>query len=288
MATIIGVDLGGTKMAVARFDAETLQLEAEERFRTHAESGMDQVLLDLLLAIESMRTKDTIGVGVEVPGLVEQPEGIIVTMPNIPGTKNFPLQAKLQERLKVRVKVDNDANCFTLAEALFGAGVRKDVVCGITMGTGVGGGIVIHGKLYRGHHGFAAEIGHMLLKPGEPPYETKDMRGDVEQFLSGRAMGKRCSAAKKPEDYLDGEVCSFLQPEVFKEVAWLVTNLTHLLDPSIIIFGGSAGKALEPHLPKIEEELKHWILPNTPLPTLAVSILNDAATKGAALLLKDE
>lgn len=285
MASVIGVDLGGTKMAVARFDPQSLVLQAEERFGTHAESGMEQVLLDLLFAIESLQTEDTIGVGIGVPGLVKHPEGEIMTMPNIPKTKNFPLQMRLEERLKMKVKVENDANCFALAEALFGAGKGHDVVCGITMGTGVGGGIVINGNLFRGSHGFAAEIGHMLLKAGEPPYETKDKRGDVEQFLSGSAMGKRCSAAKRPEDYLEGEVCSFLQPEVFQEVAWLVTNLAHLLDPSIVIFGGSAGVALKPHLKEIEAELKKWMLPETPLPEIAIATLKDSATRGAALLV---
>lgn len=272
-------------MAVARFDPQSLVLQAEERFGTHAESGMEQVLLDLLFAIESLQTEDTIGVGIGVPGLVKHPEGEIMTMPNIPKTKNFPLQMRLEERLKMKVKVENDANCFALAEALFGAGKGHDVVCGITMGTGVGGGIVINGNLFRGSHGFAAEIGHMLLKAGEPPYETKDKRGDVEQFLSGSAMGKRCSAAKRPEDYLEGEVCSFLQPEVFQEVAWLVTNLAHLLDPSIVIFGGSAGVALKPHLKEIEAELKKWMLPETPLPEIAIATLKDSATRGAALLV---
>ncbi len=285
-SSIIGVDLGGTKMAVARFDAETLDLQAKEQFETHAESGMEHVLLDLLLAIESLQTEDTVGVGIGVPGLVRHPDGIIVTMPNIPGTNNFPLQQKLQERLKIKVKVDNDVNCFALAEALFGAGKNHDVVCGITMGTGVGGGIVLNGNLYRGHHGFAAEIGHMLLQPGVPPYKTENRRGDVEQFLSGTAMGKRCAAARKPEEYLEGEVCSFLQPEIFKEVAWLTVNLTHLIDPSIIIFGGSAGRALKPHFPEITAELAKWLLPNTPAPELSIGILADAATRGAALLVK--
>ena len=115
---------------------------------------------------------------------------------------------------------------------------------------------------------------------------TTSMRGGVEQFLSGSAMGKRCSAAKRPEDYLEGEVCSFLQPEVLKEVAWLVTNLAHLLDPSIIIFGGSAGMALKSHLKEIEAELKKWMLPETPLPKLAAGQLKDAAMRGAAILVR--
>ena len=119
------------------------------------------------------------------------------------------------------------------------------VVVGITLGTGVGGGIVIDGKIFTGAHGYAAEIGHMLLRPGETPYPMEHPRGDAEEFLSGTAMGKRCKAAENPQEYLEGSVCSFLQPQVFEEVAWLCTSLTHLLDPSVIVFGGSAGERLD-------------------------------------------
>ena len=90
------------------------------------------------------------------------------------------------------------------------------------------------------------------------------------------------------EDYLEGEVCSFLQPQIFKEVAWMCVNLIHLLDPSIIVFGGSAGRALKPHIKDIEKELVHWLLPGTPLPKLSIASLTDAGTRGAALLVNDE
>jgi predicted NBD/HSP70 family sugar kinase len=205
-------------------------------------------------------------------------------MPNIPGAENIPLQRELHARIKLPVIVENDANCFALAESLHGAGKGKDVVLGITMGTGVGGGIVIGGKLYRGSNGFAGEIGHMLLKPGEPPFATSDKRGDVEQFLSGTALGKRCREAKSPEEYLEGEVCGFLQPMIFREIAWMCVTVIHLLDPSVIVFGGSAGRALEPHIPEIQKELRTWLLPGTPLPHLSIATLKDAGTRGAALL----
>lgn len=284
-SSIIGVDLGGTKTAIARYDRATMEEQECLRIPTNADRKFQLILDDLVSAIQSLRADDTVAVGIGIPGLIEKNTGTIVTLPNIRGAEGFALEQSLQERLKLKVTVDNDANCFALAEAVVGAGKGHDVVVGITMGTGVGGGIVIDGKLFRGHHGFAGEIGHMLLVPGKPPYETDDRRGDIEQFLSGSAMGKRCAEAKRPEDYLEGAVCSFLQPEVFREVAWLTVNLAHLLDPSIIIFGGSAGRALTKHLPEIHEELKQWMLPKTPLPILAPAILPDAATRGAALLV---
>lgn len=284
MSSVLGIDLGGTKIAAARYDNSTWEQLEEGRTETQAGGSFEQVFSNIVSLAERLRTDDTAAVGIGVPGLVQLPEGIIVTLPNIPHAENFALKKKLEAALRLPVVVGNDANCFALAEAKRGAGKGKAIVVGITMGTGVGGGIVIDGKVLSGAHGFACEIGHMLLKPGEPPYETDDKRGDVEQFLSGTAMGKRCEAAKRPEDYLKGEVCSFLRPEVFREVAWMCASLTHLLDPSVIVFGGSAGRALAPYLSTIETELKNWMLPGIPTPPLKIAELKDAAMMGAALL----
>lgn len=285
MATVIGVDLGGTKSALARYDEATGKVQEELQFPTRAERGMTAVLDDVAAHCEALRAKDTVGVGIGVAGLVRQPEGILQDTPNIPEGRDVPVRNAFTERLRLPVAVDNDAHCFTLAEAHFGAGKGERVVIGITMGTGVGGGIVIDGKIFHGARGFAAEIGHMLLQPGFKPFPSAK-RGEVEEFLSGTAMGKRCEAAERPEDYLEGKVCAFLRPQVFEEVAWLCVNLTHLLDPSVIVFGGSAGRALKTHLKDVQKQLERWVLPDTPLPRLAVAERKDAATLGAALLLK--
>lgn len=284
MANVIGVDLGGTKIALGRYNLDTWELEASHRIDTHANEQFEHVYNDMIAMIKEYETEATTGVGVGVPGLVAQPAGTVVKMPNIPGAENFPLKDRLASDMTAPIPVDNDANCFALAEALHGAGKGHRVFAGVTLGTGVGGGIVIDGRIFQGGHGYAAEFGHMLLVPGSPPYDTEDKRGEVEQFISGTAMGKRCEAAGKPEDYLDGEVCEFMRPEVLREVAWLCTNLTYVLDPSIIAFGGSAGRALKPHIPAIEQELTQWLLPGTPLPKLTVAELPHAATFGAALL----
>ena len=99
-------------------------------------------------------------------------------------------------------------------------------------------------------------------------------------------MGKRCEAAKRPEDYLEGAVCGFMQPQVFREVAWLIADALHLIDPSVIIFGGSAGRALKPHLPEILTELTYWLLPSVRPPEVRTGELPDAALRGAALLAR--
>ncbi len=283
-SSVIGIDLGGTKTVIARYDADTFERQTEERITTNAGAGLEMVLHDCMKIVEKLRTPDTVGVGVGIAGLIQQPEGIIIHTPNISGGNGVHAKNILEKGLNLPVSVGNDANCFALAEARMGAGKGKRVVVGITMGTGVGGGIIIDGKIFQGSHGFAGEVGHMLLMPGKPPYHTDDMRGEVEQFLSGTAMGHRCTDAKKPQDYLEGEVCEWMRPEIFREVAWLATSLTYVLDPDIIVLGGSAGHALKPHLPKVMEELRKWTLPSTPLPEMAIAALDGSGALGAALL----
>lgn len=287
MPSIIGVDLGGTKIAATRFDASSWKAQANERMGTQAGKPFEEVVQNILGVIGRLRTPDTTAMGIGVPGLIQRPEGAILLLPNIPGAAGFPLKERLAQETGLPVQVENDSSCFALAEALRGTGKGADIVVGVTMGTGVGGGIVIDGKLFHGSHGFSAEIGHMLLHPGRPPMETKDKRGDIEQFLSGTALGKRCPAARKPEDYLDGPACAELHEDVIREVAQMCASLTHCIDPAVIVFGGSAGKALKPHLKKIEQELVQWVFPGTPLPRLAIGTLEEAGSLGAAMVAKE-
>lgn len=281
--TILGVDLGGTKTALALYDEHLVQI-ATKVVPTNASRGYDAVMESLLGEIRMMMREDTKAIGLGVPGFIDHASGTVVTMPNIPGAEGKTPAAFLGDETGLPVALENDARCFAFAEAILGAGKGHNVVLGITLGTGVGGGIVIDGKIFRGGRGYAGEIGHLLLKPGEPPYPTDDKRGDTEQFLSGTAMGRRCEAAKRPEDYLEGAVCGFMQPQVFREVAWLVTDALHLIDPSVIVFGGSAGRALKPHLPAILSELQSWLLPSVRPPELRIRELPDAALKGAVLI----
>ena len=283
-SSAIGVDVGGTNIKIAVFDASTFEILKSETVPTEAVKGFAHVLNTVVSLVERFKTEEALPIGVCVPGPVLQPEGRLLRAPNIPGSENIALKDELEKRLGQVVAVDNDAHCFALTEAVLGAGKGHRVVSGITIGTGVGGGLVVDGKLFYGGHGFASEVGHMLLMPGKPPYETPDKRGDVEQFLSGTAFGERCKAAQSPDDYLQGAVCEFLYPEIFQEVAWLCTNVTHAYDPSIIVFGGSTGKALKPHLGSIAQELTKWLLPSVPVPKLATAERQHPGALGAALL----
>jgi glucokinase len=281
--SILGVDVGGTKIALCLFEAGTLAPRKSVIVPTEADRGFDHVQNRLLSLITPMLEPNTVAVGLGIPGFIDRASGKIVTLPNIAGAAGAHPAEWLSKRINLPVTVENDARCFAYAEALLGAGKGKRVVLGVTLGTGVGAGIVIDGELFYGARGYAGEVGHMLLKPGEPPFETQDKRGEVEQFLSGTALGKRCTQAKSPQEYLDGSTCDFLHADLFKEIAWFVVNVMHLVDPSIVVFGGSVGKALTPHMDSITEELKHWLLPGITPPELVCGMLEHASVMGAAL-----
>lgn len=283
MPSVLGIDLGGTKMTIVRYAGRALK---EEETKTLSTSGkpFSVIVEEMLDLIQQFRTADTKAIGIGVPGLVNSEDGCILTMPNIADGDGYPLRETLRKKTGLTVSVENDSACFTLAEAEKGAGKGYRIVIGITMGTGVGGGIVMDRKIFRGNHGYSAEFGHMLLRPGDPPLGQSEGRGEIEEYLSGTALLRRCPAAKNPVDLLSGPTCASLHSAVIQEVAWMVANLTHCIDPGIIVFGGSAGHALKPHLPAIRKELKKWMLPGSRLPSLAIGSLSNAGTLGAALL----
>lgn len=284
---IIGIDLGGTKSVLVRYDAQDLSIQKTVSLPSHAGEAWDNVYMKLLEGIQKLQTKQTLGIGIGVPGFVRKKDGVVVALPNIADAKNISLKKDLENSTGVPVCINNDANIFALAEALHSPYAHEGVVVGITLGTGVGGGIVIDGQLLRGANGFAAEVGHMLLQPGHPPFETDDKRGEVEQFLSGTAFSKRCSAAGSPKDYLEGEACAPMHEDIIREAAWMCVNLHTLLDTSLIIFGGSAGKAMEKYLPAIAKEIEQWLPSGLSTPQLQKAALEDSATRGAALSIKE-
>lgn len=285
MSSVIGVDIGGTKVAAVRYDTASWDLQDERKIPTNAKRGFAAVIEDVVGLINELKKKDTIAVGVGVPGPVTA-DGVLRIAPNIPESSNVALKTILEKKTGMTINVNNDNQGFAYAEAMHGAGKGKSVVVAVALGTGVGGGIVIDGKIFSGAHGAAGEFGHTLLQPGQPPFETEDKRGEVEQFLAGRAWKQRCAAAKKPEEYMTGDTCSFLHPLVYRETAWLCANLIYSFDPDVIVIGGSAGKALQDHVENILDELPRWLIPNTPIPEIVISKLHGAGMLGAAMLAK--
>jgi glucokinase len=196
---IIGVDLGGTNIVVGAMSADGKQHFAMRSIPTSAESGaegvadrivglIEGVILDTLAETNSSR-RDVIGVGVGAPGPLDREKGLVVVAPNL-GWKNFPLRDRISERLRLPVTLDNDANCATVGEWWQGAARGGKNVVGMTIGTGIGGGVIIEGKLFHGASDVAGEIGHTTIDLNGRHCKCGNY-GCLEAYASGPAIATR-------------------------------------------------------------------------------------------------
>ena len=186
------MDLGGTKCLGVALEAGTVVDEC--RISTPVgENALLDVLTEVATAVGG--GADVLGVGVGVPGLVDR-GGMLRFAPNLPGVVDLAIKAELERRLDAPVQVDNDATCAAWGERQVGAAQGYDDVILVTLGTGIGGGIVAGGKLLRGANGFAGEIGHMVVDPNGPECPC-GQRGCWERFASGGGLGRLAQRAAR-------------------------------------------------------------------------------------------
>ena len=196
----IGIDVGGTKIAVAALQAG----ELSESTLHHTELGSQEALVDQLVhVIETARTPDTMAVGIGLPSLVEFATGRIRSSVNVP-LKDLPLRELLSERAGLPVYVENDASCAALAEAFRDGHMAVPHLVMFTVGTGVGGGLVLNGRLFRGATGAAAEVGHTIvgldLVAGAPEHSgVFPQDGSLERLASGTALDRLAEEAAKAD-----------------------------------------------------------------------------------------
>ncbi len=181
-----GVDLGGTNLRAAIVDADG-RVVADRR--THTPKGLEEIVAAIAQMVEELASicPDARAVGIGAAGMIDF-EGVIHYAPNVPAFLGTPLRALVADATHRPAILDNDANVAALAELTHGAGRGMDSFLLVTLGTGVGGGIVNGGTVYRGAHGFGAEIGHFQVDPNGPRCACGE-RGHWEALASGRALG---------------------------------------------------------------------------------------------------
>jgi glucokinase len=266
MGLTIGVDVGGTKIAAGVVD-ESGRILARTRVPTPADP---QWAVDAIAhAVRELKEQypDVAGVGVGAPGYINRDRSTVIMAPNI-AWENEPLKQRIEELTGLDTVVENDANCAAWAEFRFGAAAEHDDMVLITVGTGIGGGIVLEGRLHRGRFGVAGEIGHLNMIPDGLPCGCGG-KGCWEQYASGRSLrryGREKAAAdpvagKRMLDLNDGvaetirgihiteaaEEGDPLALECYEEVAdWLgrgMADLAALFDPAVFVLGGGVSDA---------------------------------------------
>jgi glucokinase len=186
----IGIDLGGTNLRAAAIDRSGKMLDKVAAV-TDFVHGREAVLNDIVTAIGKLREKygaaDLKGIGVGVPGFIRIKEGFITNSPNLPYFENFPVRDELSRRMNAQVILENDANAAALGESWMGAGKRVDDPVLLTLGTGIGGGIISGGKILRGFVGMAGELGHITVVPNGNPCACGN-QGCLEKHASATAI----------------------------------------------------------------------------------------------------
>ncbi len=294
MKPLWGIDLGGTKIEGVIFDSVEERALHRLRLPTEAGGGYEHILsqierLLILLEQESGRSRAA-SIGIGTPGAVEPSSGRMKNC-NTTCLNGRELPKDLEEMLGTEVVLANDANCFALAEALLGAAKGAEVVFGIIMGTGVGGGLVVHGHVLSGAQGIAGEWGHNVLEPnGSDCYCGK--RGCVETVLSGPALERHyLGLTGFPKSLRQITADAHSDPAAAAVIERLVTEfgraaavLINVLDPDVIVLGGGVGNV--PSLyERAEEALGPWVFNDRVRTQIKRPTLGDSAgVFGAALL----
>lgn len=314
---VIGFDLGGTKMLATVMDA-SYRILGRDRTRTRASEGPEAVFGRIVetvrgaIADAGVKIGRVRGVGVGSPGPLDPFNGVILDTPNM-GFRNFPLRQRLSEALGLPVSVDNDVNLGTLGEYHFGAGRGAVNLVGVFPGTGIGGGLILDGKLYRGHTGGAGEVGHMIIQAGGAICGC-GQRGCVEALASRLFLAKEAAAMAARGDaptiaaragtdlseirskalakaYAAGEgpVVALIEDSA-RMLGIGLANVVNLLSPERIVLGGGLVEALpetyvELATQSMRDHAMAWLA--APVQVVAAELGDDAVVMGAAKLIRD-
>ncbi len=278
----IGVDLGGTNLRIAAVD-ETGTLIEKVTIGTKVSLGRDQVIDNMCDAIQrlSEKCKDSgplLGIGIGVPGIIDNQTGLLRESPNLPGWADYPVRAEIERRLKTIVVLENDANVAALGEKWLGAARDYSDMAMITLGTGVGGGLVFEGKIWDGANGMAGEWGHATVEPDGHPCGCGN-QGCLEQYASATAVVRMAreaiaangapalarAASSDPEFSAKSIYNLAIQGDedarrIFRQVGRslgiMLSTLVNTLNLPIYVIGGGASSAWEAFSPAMFEQLR--------------------------------
>jgi glucokinase len=308
---ILGVDVGGTKVAVGLVDHDG-KILAQGRKPMVASGTAEAGLQAVASAIDSLALSSPGGIhsiGICAPGPLDPKTGVVLNPPNLPCWRDFPLAEKLVSMYHVPVKVDNDANAAALAETRWGAARGYRYVFYATIGTGIGSGIVLDGRIYHGNTGSAGEGGHVSIDYSGPICGC-GKRGCIEILAAGPAIGARARArlatgsrsgilelAKGNLADVTSEMVGKaygagdpLAREVLQETVELLTawlgNIVDLLDPDVLVMGGGVAAMLQPFFNEMKSRLPVWCVnPRaSDIPLLMAHYGADAGIAGGAAL----
>ena len=284
----IGIDLGGTKTEGILLDES---LKVIERKRIPTIQDYKKIIETITILVNDLKSKSDgkVTIGVCTPGVISQKTGLIKNS-NTQCLIGMPLKKDLEKTIGQKISMENDANCFAMAEARLGAAQNFDIVFGVIMGTGVGGGIVINGNIHNGRSNIAGEWGHHIIRPqGNRCYCGK--QGCVETYVSGPALEKRWKELTGKNESLPEIIQNFSgnkaeewKKEFLENFAIGLANVVNILDPDVVVLGGGVS-----NIPFLYDEGKNLVYKNVfndlaDTPILKNKLGDSAGVFGASLL----
>ncbi len=311
----IGIDIGGTGIQIGAVD-ETNQIIAQSSIPTRTDLPFEAQVGQMVDCIQGLLNPDlnpsltldqVISIGAGVPGLATA-DGMVINCTNL-GWHHVPLRDAFQAKIQKPFFVDNDANVAALAESVAGVSAGTSSSVFVTLGTGIGSGIIINGKIWNGFHGIGGELGHMILKAGGEPCSCGN-RGCVERYCSATAIIRmaREQVAMHPESLIlsmvqddiskinakiifdakraGDPVAEYVFRDYVTYLAQTLASVTNFIDPEIIILGGGVSKAGSLLLDAVREEFPKYVLfKELTMPRVEIATLSsEAGIIGAAML----
>jgi glucokinase len=288
---ILGVDLGGTKIMTGALSPDGKVLGTPVKCQTNGTEHAELIVKRITDSVEQtisrsgLTINDVKGIGIGATGPLDSAAGLILDCPQLPTMQFYPLRRTIEEYFGVPVSLNNDANCLTLGECIFGAAVNRKNVVGITLGTGLGCAIVLDRKIFNGSTGTAAEI-------WLSPYKS----GTIEDYISGAGVSKIYKSISGSDKSSFDIYNLALQGDEQALQTWnefgahLAVPLSwsiNLIDPELVVIGGSIANAYKFFKNSLEENLKKWVCP-VPCETTKVvpaELGDNAGFIGAACLL---
>jgi glucokinase len=312
---IVGLEIGGTKTAAALVDPSSKVIDLRKRATPHFSSraivSASEELIDELLDENGVQPEELMGIGLGVAGMIDFKEGVVVFSPNLP-LRNVPFRDLIGDYYHIPAFLDNDANVAALGEKYYGQGREVSNFVSLTLGTGIGAGIVIGDNIYRGTTGSAGELGHTIIDLDGPPC-TCGSNGCFEALASGQAItrrareesrkrrGKLLELAGGKEENITGELvtqaardgdefCLDILSEFGHLVGIGLTNIVNVFNPELIVISGGMAEAeellLEPARKVVREQA---LIPNSQAVRIVTTALGDrVGVMGAAALALHE
>ena len=315
---ILAFDFGGTKLTAALTDSQHSQVDDPRwldlrRAFSPPDADVDYDLTTMIrLGRELLGGQTPAAVGVSFGGPVDYAAGIVRLSHHVPGWENRPLQAVLAAEFGASVRVDNDANAAALGEYRFGAGRGSDSLLYITVSTGVGGGWVLNGRVWRGHEGLAGEIGHTVVDP-QGPLCLCGKRGCVERLVSGPYMAQDLAAVRQSQGAgaqagegdaalarsITGKEVARLAAagdadarRILQRSAWAlgvgIGNAANLINPQLVVLGGGVTKSGAAWWQGVRQSVQETTLPEVHTAVVPAQLGDDAPLWGAVGMVNDE